>query len=498
MLVHLFTEIRGRRAPRNPRAVPALALALFCCACASAPTGTSVASRSAGAAAASSAPEPGVVLAPGVSAAATDGSRQPAASSAAQDPGSRFPIHGSITTTLRERWTADEHDLDLASTVSLDLGDPQKNRWTGHVMTQIPVDLDGKRNSDSVFFDLDDTYDAAVVPRLYDAYAETRDAGFLASARIGRQTLWDTPVFAWLDGVSAETKETGQARVSLGAYGGIPVHLYESSREGSFLGGLYGQAQPWTRGRLRLDWMNIQDEADSGSHEQDLWKAGVWQGIGQSTRVEATVSRLGSEERDWSAAATWWDRETDLSVQASYYELRATQGDLPLEIDPFYATLYDLFPYHQARLMASKGFGGKLAVQAGAEARRVSDESDEGQWNRDFERYFSTVQVIDVLPAHLVLGLTGEVWNSQGNDIDTWGVDLSRRFGEVLDASAGSYYSLYKTSVASSTESDDVRTWFLRLRWKRSKGSVFDLRYDVEDMDPETVQSLRLGWTWRF
>ena len=185
-------------------------------------------------------------------------------------------------------------------------------------------------------------------------------------------------------------------------------------------------------------------------------------------------------------------------MQASFYELLSTQQALPLEIDPFYATLYDLFPYHQARIMASKGFGSKLSVQAGAEARRVSDDSDEGQWNRDFERYFSTLQLSEILPAHLVLGLTGEVWNSQGNDIDSWGVDLSKRFGEVLDGSLGSYYSLYKTDFASGTESDDVRTWFLRLRWKRSKSSIFDLRFDVEDMDPQTVQTLRVGWTWRF
>ena len=445
-------------------------------------------------------PPPAAEIAPGPGASGTARAeaQSPATGYGAQDPASRFPIHGSVVTTMRERWTANDSDLDLSSTVSLDLGNPDKNPWTGHVLTQIPIDLDGKRDPHSVFFDLDDTYDQAVVPRLYDAYAETHDAGFLATARIGRQTLWDTPVFAWIVGASAETKEEGKAHVSVGAYAGIPVHQYDSSHSGDFLGGLYGQAQPWTRGRVRLDWMNIQDQSDTGSMEENLWKASLWQGIGPNTRVEGTITRLGNEERDWSATATWWDQASDVSVQASFYELQATQGSLPLEIDPYFATLFDLFPYYQARLMASKGFGEKVSVQAGTEMRRVSDETDEGQFNRDFERYFSTVQLREVLPAHVVLGMTGEVWNSQGNDIRSWGADLSRRYGESFDASVGTYYSLYKTDLVSGTENDDVRTWFLRLLWKQTKSSAFDLRYDVEDEDPHAFQTLRLGWTWRF
>jgi hypothetical protein len=130
--------------------------------------------------------------------------------------------------------------------------------------------------------------------------------------------------------------------------------------------------------------------------------------------------------------------------------------------------------------------------------RRVSDEDDIGDFNRDFERYFLRANLDDTLPAELDLGVVGEVWVSDGSDITTWGLDLERKFGAALEASAGTLFALYQFDVATEEERQDVRTWFLRMRWKRTKSTTVDAEYNYEDSDGTDFHTLRLGATWRF
>jgi len=102
------------------------------------------------------------------------------------------------------------------------------------------------------------------------------------------------------------------------------------------------------------------------------------------------------------------------------------------------------------------------------------------------------------LPAGLDLGAIGEVWVSDGSDVETWGLDLERSFGAELDAALGTIFALYKFDSATEEERENVRTWYLRLRWKSSKSTTFDAEYDFEDADGTDFHTLRLGGTWRF
>jgi len=430
--------------------------------------------------------------------AAPAGAIAPAPEAIGAPAGSVYPIHGYMTSTYRGRWTDGDHDNDVYETLSLDLGDPARNPWTGHVMARVDADIDGKGGSSSVFHDLDDTFDGTIQPYLYDAWMERRDLGSLERVRLGRQTLWDTPVFAWFDGASGETKEFGTAHWKLGAYGGMPVHLYESSREGDFLAGAYAEARPWKGGQARLDGMYLEDETELGQHVNDLWHAGLTQALGTHLRLDGGWTRLEDTNRDVSASATWWDAATDFNVRASYFQLLTTQKSLASEVDPYFATLSELFPYQQIGLLASKGLSTKVRVQAGVDLRRVSDDGDIGQFNRDFERYFGTVTLLDTFSSGITSNLTGEIWNGGGSDIETWGLDLAKSFSKAFEASAGSVYALYTVEDLTGEERDHVRTYYVRLRWKRTAATTWDLRFDVEDMDPDPIETVRAGLTWRF
>ena len=435
---------------------------------------------------------PGSIPASGRSAAED----RPGTEGTAGGPG--FPVHGSLSSAYRARWNGDEDDHDLFEVLSLDLGDRTRHEWTGHVMARANADLDGGEGEPSAFFDLDDTYDGDVTLRLYDAWAERRDLGPLARLRLGRQTIWDTPRFAWFDGASAETEPFGRRALSFGLYGGVPVHVFESSPEGDLLAGAFAQARPWRGGRVRLDWMHADDETSLGDESNDLARATVWQSFGRRLRAEAWYTGLEQDGRDYAARVFWSKPEDDVSIRIAWFELLSTQTHYATEFDPFFTTLFEQYPYRQAQLLASKGFGDHVDVQTGIDVRRVDDDEDVGPFNRDFERAYATVGLTDSLPAGLDLALTGESWDGGGNDVRTWGLDLSRRFGKGSLASLGSYYSLYKTDAFSFEEREHVRTWYARVRWRRSKSTTWDLRYELEDLDDETFHTVRAGLTWRF
>ena len=52
-------------------------------------------------------------------------------------------------------------------------------------------------------------------------------------------------------------------------------------------------------------------------------------------------------------------------------------------------------------------------------------------------------------------------------------------------------------AVRSCDERDDVRTYYLVLRWKQSRVSAFDFRYEFENSEYGDFHTLRLGATWQ-
>jgi hypothetical protein len=417
---------------------------------------------------------------------------------AGADPADDFPVHGSLSSVFRTRSSEGDHDNDVTEVVALDFGDPARHAWTGHLMARLNADLDGRDDGSSRLNDINDTYDEALVPHVYDAWAERRDLGAVDSVRLGRQTIWDTPVFAWFDGVSAATKPLTKSKMSFGAYGGIPVHLYESSRDGDLLAGAWAQAEPWKDGRVRLDWMHPEDDGSLGEHVDNLWRASAWQAFGESLRVDGWFTGLDGQDRDFTARATWAALEQDFTLSATWFELLRTQRDHAPELDPYFETLQELEPYRQVRIVAAKGFGAHVNVQAGIDVRDVTHSEDEGPFNRDFDRVFAMGTLSELLPGKIDLSLTGEQWDANGSDIESWGLDLSRRFGNDVRASIGTFYALYKVDSFNVDEREDVRTYYARARWHRTESTTWDARIDHEDTSQGDFTAFLLGMTWAF
>ncbi len=411
-----------------------------------------------------------------------------------------FPVHGSLSLRYLGRFTDDDADQDLLQILSVDAGAPERNRVTLHAYGRITEDIDGKSDKERffVFDNITDTFKSSINARLYHAYLDVHRVPLLELVRVGRQPIHDTPVLAYFDGGRFETHQLLGLRLKIGAYGGVPVHLFESSPGGDLLVGSFLQARPWKGGKARVDWMHARDRTSLGTDRNDLFGASIWQDVGHDAQLHARYTFLEDRSRDVLARGTYRNPELDFTLQGSYYELIEPQRDLALELDPYFSAAFDLSPYRQTRWLASKGFGEHFVLEAGFDLRRLKNASDEATFNRDFERYFIIPTLQDLPLKGLSASLTGEMWDSRGRDIFSAGADLSYRLSEKLKASAGTFYSLYKYDYFAGRERNDVQTYYFKIRYKWAWSLESDVQYEFEDDDFDQYHVIRGSLTWSF
>ena len=412
------------------------------------------------------------------------------------EPGA-LAIDGSLTSRYIGRWSGGDHDNDIYSLLSATVGDPDKDPYSGYILGRLSKDLDGSAGEDSPYFSLEDTYDNSLNGRLYEAYVDFHDVG-LDLLRVGRQSLYDTPAYARFDGASLVTETGGGDRHQFGAYVGRTVHEYESSPAGDAVAGAYVSNSMWKGGKTRIDYMHLEDDQQLGDENDDLWAAQVQQLFGRELLLHGGYQLLENAPRQFDARATWTPTDSGWMVQGSYYELMQSEGSLAEELDPFFDTLQEYQPYSLSRLLVSKYFDSGYSLEGGADLRRVDDAEDEGDFNRDYDRYHLTGTVEDFLLERLTLALTGDYWASNGTDSNSMGFDLTREFSEIFRGSIGSYYQLYKNDFLLDEERDDVRTYYVALRYKPEKRLTWGFGFEHEDSDVGDFNTLTARSTWNF
>jgi hypothetical protein len=410
-------------------------------------------------------------------------------------------VTGSLQARWRSRKSGDARDQDLYGILAFDVGDASRDRWSGHFLGRLSADIDGRGDPDSQqkFSSLQDTHGKSAYFDFYEVSADVRQPfGAPVRARIGRQTDYMTPEFAHFDGVRVESEAAGRAKIVGGAYLGFPVRHYDATTTNNQILGAWGEGRPWQGGRVRADWMHVHEDADPSDFDNDLFGLALWQSLNENMAVDARYTRLESENRDLRLDATWHDTEGDLLVQAGYYRLMSPQSAYASEFDPFYETLKEFEPYNQFRLLFSKSLGSHIRLNIGGDLRRLDEAEDEGLYNHEYERGYATFVLTDLATDGLDLSLTADAWNSDDQDIRTWGLDLTWTPDTKWRLSAGSAYALYKFNVMEDQERDDVRTWYARVRRTLSSAWTIDLDYAFENDDYDDYQAILAGATWHF
>lgn len=420
-----------------------------------------------------------------------------------------YPVHGSFSWRSRWRFTDDEYDLDSCSNLSLDLGDPCRNRATAHFLLHTWSDIRPRREGRDyyAFDDLSvshrkrlrgwgDTgeHEYRSGRRLSYGYLDIHRLPHLEKLRLGRQMIYETPEYTYFDGARVETEELKSvASIKLCAYGGLPVHPYESSPSGDSLVGCYADASPINGMRLRASFSHVEDRTRYGEYEDDHWGLSAWQNLGNQVGLHARYTRLNDNDGDVLLRATFNDRVSDFSFQAAYYQLFETKDDYSTEFDPYYPSLRSLHPYWRANLLLHKGWEERFVLEGGFELRRLKSGRDESEYNHSFRRFFAAVSIHDALFEDLVVSVNTDVWDTRDRSGDNWtvGGDLDYRLGGEFSVSLGTAYSLYKYDYESDSERDDIRTYYAKLRFWPLDFVMLSLGYDLEDDDFEVYHALK-------
>jgi hypothetical protein len=185
-------------------------------------------------------------------------------------------------------------------------------------------------------------------------------------------------------------------------------------------------------------------------------------------------------------------------VQLDYFELLTTQKAQAIEFDPFFDSAGEYDPYRELRASASKGFGDHFDLTGGADVRRLADDGDEAEFNREFERWYLQPIVTDWPIEGMAFSVTGEIWDADDEKTETYGADLSQSFDHDLRVRIGSVYSLYKYDYYSSSERDHVRTYYAGLDCKCTKSVRLRLDYQHEIDPTSTFDTILAAATWTF
>lgn len=411
----------------------------------------------------------------------------------AREPG--LPVSGLFSLRPVLRNTSGASDVDLFAYLSVDGGDPERHPVTFHVSAAGAWDVDA--DAGDAFDGINDTFGSSVTGRLYDAWVDLHGLEDLPLVRVGRQSDYETPDPVLYDGVRVATRELGELAVRVGAYGGLANHLFESSPEGDWLGGVWVEGRPWQRGRARVDWLRARDELGAASESAGLLGLSLWQTVTSRLRARAAYTLLEGESRDLDLAATWFDPEPDLLVRATWYRLFETQAANPLEFNTFSTSLFDYFPFDRWSVTAAKGVTERLRVEGGLDLRDVRDDADEGTFNRDVQRYWLTGTLDRVFTEGTSVSLTGDLWASDEQHTRSLGASARQVLSELTEVSAGTYYALYEFDALLVAEREDVRVYYVSVEHELGESLVAEASFSLEDADRD-FQTLRLKLLWRF
>jgi len=401
--------------------------------------------------------------------------------------------------SYRYRATSGDSDTDLYEILTLTYGNPDRDPVTAALCARFAEDLDGNRNVQGFypFTSVDDARRSFATQRLYTAYLDYRTTGREFSLRAGRQILDEFPEAVAMDGGLARV-QIG-SRVTLSAFGGIPVNLFEPSPSGD---AMYGASAEWVpdpdrRGRYRMEYLHIRDENVYGLHKDDLLAWSLDEGWGPFA-VHARYALLEGESRDVVARLTGGIPDAELLFQVQGTYVFHQIGVLSYALDPYSSFMMDLQPYFELSLRASKGFGEVVSIDAAFTVRELVRDAPETTYNHEFKRVEISPMIRKWPLEDLSLRVSADYWNSSATDFWTISGDLSWALHRDITVSLGSSYALYSVDAFTGEERDRVRTYSVGVKWKVSKGSCIDTRFMLEDTSVGTFRVFEFGFRHAF
>ncbi|HBF13292.1 MAG TPA: hypothetical protein DDW49_07930 [Deltaproteobacteria bacterium] len=415
---------------------------------------------------------------------------------------------GSLTQRYKLRSTGAVSDHDSESIVNLNLGHGNYDRFSASVQAGLIVDINGAEDN-KLFSSIYDSYSSRAVGRLYHAYFDARKVGPIGLARLGRQHIYEIDS-VYFDGASVTTRP--YYGLVFSAFGGVPVHLYESQigvgKKDWTLGGSV-QWTPLARLRLRGDVVHLKDDTSSfritqQDQEDTLLSGSVWADLTKIWNVFGRVSAFSDEMRDVEAASTLRFDPQKLSFRFRVYRLLEDYDIRVVDWDA-YGIAGSYRPYTEGGLNVTKEMSKYFSVDGGFVVRRLDDRQIASAFNHGFERVFTSLSSRDFLVKGLSTSTTFDYYHSRDNVLknNTSGVSFSANqdlLKKRLKVGAGTAFYLYRYNLLTGNESDNVRTYFTNAEaiLTKKKDLKAKMAYEIEDNKFNTFHSLKAGVTWNF
>lgn len=413
-------------------------------------------------------------------------------------------FRGKVDLSYRYRSDGNETDQDMRQYLSLSYFRPweKAEAEVGVVFAgMLQEDIDGRNTGEGFyqFSELADSYDSATMGWLYLAYAEISTRNTLELMRFGRQELMEFEPIAF-DGALASARVN--KKISIWAYGGVPVNLYETDCSGDSLIGSHVVLRPaknlfFMVGYLGLrDEVKLADETETKLHDDLIFIRAFWR-ASRNLSLMTKSSLLDSEFRDASISATYRNYDYDFNLNVFYKaQFIEREAQTSLE-DPFSLILGPYRPYHSGGVSAYKGIGEYFGVEAGAFFKQLFENDDESTYNHNYQRYLLSLFLYKVPFSKSEWVVGADYWVSPG-DAETYTVrgEYSQKLGKRGRFKAGTSYDLYKVNLITGEEDEDVRTYYVGLLLPFGKHFYLGVDYRFEDGSAREVDTIetRVGY----
>lgn len=394
----------------------------------------------------------------------------------------------------------------MENVLTLDIGNPNADRFWGAVQGGGIFDLDGDKGGNT-FRSAYDTFSGNAVGRLYYAHFDARDLGPIKNLRAGRQYRYDFESL-YYDGVTLEMAPV--KNFSLTTFGGVPVHLFENQigfDPGDWLVGGALQWNPHAKLQARFDYTHLRDKvsgfrASGGDFEDNLFGGTVWLDLDPRVGLVGRFTAFADQVRDVSFETGFRIPEKDFSLRFHFFRLLKGYDIRVIDWDAYrVAGTYQ--PYTELSLNATKGFGNHFAVDGGFSHRSLDDVQVASAFNHGFDRGYLSFSLFDLPIKGLSLTATSDYYHGRDNTLrdNSFGASFTASqnlLSDRLRLTAGTLYYLYKYNLLTGDESSNVRTYFAEVRGKLTKHFEAGAGYNFERNSFNDFHSLDLRAIWSF
>jgi hypothetical protein len=335
---------------------------------------------------------------------------------------------------------------------------------------------DPATSSYSPFLDITDTWSDRVHGYLYEANVEAKDLLFLETLKLGRQTIYREENVLF-DGAYARTLRW--KTLSFDFFGGLPAHLYESSPAGDAIAGGGIESRPLRGLTLRGDYMYVRDEqSEVPNAEDNLYRIYGRYDFLKEWSIAAAGSWNDTRDRRQTLDLRYLSEAIGLSGNFRFLRQNGVVDFQTNELSPYIYVMGEYAPFFQYQLDLHQPIAEKFGLGGGFNIRQLEDSADSSTFNHAFRDYYLAFDAAQLWPGMKAV-LRGDIWDSDGDDIYSAGVELEQKVW-IVRIRVGTDYSLYRFDAFTGTEKNRDRVYYLKVRWSLTENLELDTEYTYE------------------